>query len=521
MIRDFSATPEPREIDTDICIIGAGAAGITLAAELAGHRAKVLLVESGGFEFDATTQGLYFGETVGTPYWPLGACRLRFFGGTTNHWTGRCVPLTEWDFAPRSWEKYSGWPITRAELDPHYRRARAYCELDGEDWFDLSRYTPDQLQPLAADPERIETRMAQWSPPTRFGERHREAITQAANIDLLLYANVTAIETVESAGHVTGVSIAGLSGARGVVRARFVIVACGGIENARILLLSDGVQKSGLGNGRDLVGRFFMEHAHLMSAYGTLTGGLDAVRSYAGLNIGDASLGAALAVTPAAKARHEINDYIGTFEFNFDETAGYPSMTRLLKGESDDHLEDLWHVVSDLDDAAVSAWERLRGRTPERDLASPSFGLFTISEQHPNPDSRVTLIDQRDDLGQRMVQLDWRLTETDKRTVRIGGELVGRELGRLGLGRLKVANWLYVSEGPWDEGLWGGNHHMGTTRMSDDPSRGVVDRNCRVHDIDNLFVAGSSVFATGGAGNPTFSIVALAIRLADHLKSIV
>src|SRR3546814_4009042 len=103
-----------------------------------------------------------------------------------------------------------------AELDPHYRLARAYCELDGEDWFDLSRYTPEQLQPLAADPERIETRMAQWSPPTRFGERHRETIAKAANIDLLLYANVTAIEAAEDAGHVTGVSIAAIGGARGI-----------------------------------------------------------------------------------------------------------------------------------------------------------------------------------------------------------------------------------------------------------------------------------------------------------------
>lgn len=519
MIRDFSAAPEPGLVEADICIIGAGAAGITLATELAGHRAKVVLVESGGFEFDAETQGLYEGELGAMEYWPLAACRLRFFGGTTNHWTGRCQPLTAWDFEPRPWTKYSGWPVRRAELDAFYGRARPYFELSGENLFDPARYEPGRLRALPTDPQRLETRIAQWSPPTRFGQRYRSAIAESANIDVLLYANVTAIEASEDARHVTGLRIASLSGATGRVRARQFVLACGGIENARILLLSDEAERGGLGNRHDMVGRCFMEHAHLTSAYGILTGDFETVADYSGFNIGDASLSPTLAVTPAAKAAHRINDYIGALEFDIDAEAGYPSLNRLVRGGSEDHLSDVWNVITDLDNAAVSAFERLRGRAPLRELASNTLTIFSISEQEPNPDSRVLLTEARDALGQRVVKLDWRLTETDKRTMRMGNELVGMELGRLGLGRIQLRDWLAADHDRWGDGLWGGNHHMGTTRMSEDPRLGVVDRDCRVHGIDNLFVAGSSVFATGGAGNPTFTIVALAIRLADHLKA--
>lgn len=518
MIRDFSTAPEPRDIDTDICIVGSGAAGITLAMELAGGDTRVLIVESGGFQFDAETQGLYDGESTGIPYWPLAACRLRFFGGTTNHWTGRCVPLTPWDFERRSWEPYSGWPITYDDLAPYYRRARAYCQLDGEDWFDLSRYAPDQLRLLETDPRRLETRMVQWSPPTRFGVQFRDALAAAPNVDILLYANVVSVEADPDSDVVTGVRIAALGGARGTVRARIVVLACGGIENARLLLLSDGVRPAGIGNQHDLVGRFFMEHPHLVSANGTFTGDFDRVQSYVGVNIGAASLSADLVATAEAKTTHQINDYSASLDFGIDEYAGYPSLARLLKGESDDHLDDIWNVITDIDDAAVSGWERLRGRAPVRQLAHGTFGVFTITEHQPNPDSRVLLTRELDDLGQRKVRLDWRLSEVDMRTVRVGGELVAMELGRLGLGRAKLLDWLVEGDGSWGEELWGGNHHMGTTRMSESPRLGVVDADCRVHATHNLFVAGSSVFATSGAANPTFSIVALAIRLADHLK---
>jgi choline dehydrogenase-like flavoprotein len=134
----------------------------------------------------------------------------------------------------------------------------------------------------------------------------------------------------------------------------------------------------------------------------------------------------------------------------------------------------------------------------------------------PNRDSRVTLGAELDPLGQRRVNLNWRLSPLDKYSVRRTLEIIGMELGRAGLGRLQVK--IDDSDTAWPEDLIGANHHMGTTRMNDDPKQGVVDKNCRVHGVSNLFIAGSSVFPTAGSGTPTFMIVVLALRLADHVK---
>lgn len=145
--------------------------------------------------------------------------------------------------------------------------------------------------------------------------------------------------------------------------------------------------------------------------------------------------------------------------------------------------------------------------------------MTTRIEPAPNPDSRVVLVGDRDELGLQRVALDWRLSEADKRNVRQTLELFGAEIGRAGIGRPKI---LYEEDDSgWPEDLGGGEHLMGTTRMSDDPKQGVVDRHCRVHGMANLFVAGSSVFPTAGGATPTLMIVALAIRLADHLKGTV
>jgi choline dehydrogenase-like flavoprotein len=140
------------------------------------------------------------------------------------------------------------------------------------------------------------------------------------------------------------------------------------------------------------------------------------------------------------------------------------------------------------------------------------------AEQAPNPRSRVNLHhSKRDQLGLPATQLDWQLSDFDKFSIRRTAELIGIELGRAGLGRVRTDIDEDLSKFPLVETAW---HHMGTTRMSENDRTGVVDSACRVHGLSNLYVAGSSVFPTGGRANPTLTIVALAIRLADHLKSV-
>jgi choline dehydrogenase-like flavoprotein len=152
-------------------------------------------------------------------------------------------------------------------------------------------------------------------------------------------------------------------------------------------------------------------------------------------------------------------------------------------------------------------------------------GLYVVAraEQAPNPASRVMLSEERDAFGLPRIALDWQLLDVDKRSLKVTMEALDRELRRLSLGRVEPSAWLDEPETPWvadplvSNHPVGGYHHMGTTRMATSPRRGVVDADCRVHGLGNLYVAGSSVFPTGGWANPTLTILALALRLGDHL----
>lgn len=514
MLIDARTLPEGQAVDADLCIVGAGAAGIAMARELAGQGLRLVLLESGGLDFDPAVQALCAGEIAGNPSAPLDESRLRFFGGTSNHWMGYCRPLDPADFAARPWIPHSGWPLDRAELDPFYARAQTVLQLQDYD-YTTARWTAD-MPPLLAGPlgqGRLQTTVLQQSPPTRLGEVYRDELGRAANVRVLLNANLVDIRTDAAAVTVEELAVACLDGRRFVVRPKVAVLACGGIENARLLLSARGTVAAGLGNGHGLVGRFFMDHP----AYDAAEILLDADPALAR---GPATqvIDTTLALDPAVERAQSLGRfmvYVFPRRDGGAEAPGYRALRDLTKALRRGQMpERIWqmlgNVIDDLDGAAGNLWRRFVA-------ASQVLTVRLHTETAPHPDSRVTLLDVRDPLGLPRVRLDWQITEFDRRTIRRGLEILGEELGRLGLGRLRLAEWVQAP-GFAVPGN-GSYHHMGTTRMSDDPRRGVVDRNGRIHGMANLYVAGSSVFATGGAVNPTLSIVALALRLADRLKS--
>ncbi len=262
VIVDAQEIPAESVLETDLCIVGCGAAGITIARELAGSSVGVVVLESGGLDFDAATNDLDAGANIGLPYFPLEGARLRYFGGSTNHWGGVCRPLTDVDFEPRDWIPGSGWPITRADLDPYYPRAATISGLSVADW-SIDRWSEDSafpVWPLSGDP--IESVVVQVVEGRRrsFADRYRADLDNATNVTVHLNANAIAIDTDPSGAHVERVRAGTLAGGRFAVTAQRYVIATGGIENARLLLASDGVRPEGVGNDRDQVGRYFMEH---------------------------------------------------------------------------------------------------------------------------------------------------------------------------------------------------------------------------------------------------------------------
>lgn len=507
MFTDARTLPDHTRLHADIAVIGGGPAGITLALAFANSKTRVCIVEAGGLELDAETQALYQGENAGIDY-PLAGNRLRYFGGSSNHWGGYCRPLDPIDFEQRDWVPFSGWPFGIEELLPYYEPASRIVEIAPGRFEDMAywqQHTGESLpEPVTG---RMQMRFVHFSPPTHFGSRYREDLDQAQNIQVLLNANAVNIAAAEEGRAVTGLEVRTLTGRAHTVRARHYVVATGGLENPRTLLLSNDVVPAGLGNQNDLVGRFFMEHPHL-SGFGEIV-------------LAD------LKRLPAIyRERVRVEGRNANAAFNPSDA--FLRDRRLLNATFMAGLAGNYHrgMTSDWDHVPLHM-DMLNAARPfladgegaidpqDPELIGHWLGLGCSCEQVPNPDSQVTLGEERDALGLRRIRLDWRLTEQDRRSLVEHMRSLAMEFGALGIGRMLLN---VEDDGLWPEKVSGGSHHMGTTRMHDDPKQGVVDRNSRVHGVDNLFVAGSSVFPTSGAANPTLTLVALTLRLADHLK---
>lgn len=518
MLIDARSISSGQALEADVCIAGAGAAGITLAREFIGQPFRVALIESGGFDLEADTQALYQGETAGHPYFPLDICRLRYFGGTTNHWAGTCRPLDESDFEPRDWVPYSGWPFLRAHLDPFYQRAQPICQL-GPYTYDVNAWTNSEHVPFRLTSTHLITDVFQYSPPTRFGEVYRDELIKAGNITIYLHANVVDIETPENAAEVTRLQVATLEGNRFSLSGRFFVLALGGIETPRLLLSSNKIQKTGLGNQHDRVGRFFMDHPILRAGTIALSDSEASFATSLPLYQGYTIKGSVIKgfLSPSIETQRERG------LLNFGARPEYVPQRHVSEGMMswdvlrqavherqipEGLFEHIINIIGDLDDIIA---QRFRKKS-QRMLA-----LRYWQEPAPNPDNRVTLIEERDALGLPKIHLSWPLTELDQRTMYEALTLIGQELGSAGIGRLRLND---AVDELWSDWMAGSYHHMGTTRMSKDPKQGVVDEHLRVHNVANLFIASSAVFPTAGQANPTLTIVALTIRLADHLKEL-
>jgi choline dehydrogenase-like flavoprotein len=513
MLVDARTVPANTLIETDVCVIGAGAAGITLAKEFVGKTFRVCLLESGGFEFDENTQDLYRGESVGVPL-PLNVMRLRYFGGSTNHWGNYCSPLNDIDFEAREWVPHSGWPFKKSHLNPFYQRAQAVCQL-GPFTYDAEFWESKDNPRLPFVDDCVSTSIFQTREPAlRFGTVYREEILKANNITTVLNASVLNVESDYTARTVTRLRVGRFENTRFAVTAKFFILATGAIENARLLLTSNNVIRAGLGNQNGLVGRFFMSHALCNPALFLPSDPLLQATLYMNSKppVDKLRVTGHLTLSPEVQREHTLLNFNAVFSPIYIARTGLMSLKRLMSRDFDSVAKDLKNILTDMDGVAKATyWKAFKGVIPVQ-----AYSLTTAMEQAPNPESRVSLSSERDAFSIPRVKLDWRLSPVDKWSLRRSLEILGTQLGRAALGRLRID--VNNHDQSWPDVLRDAGHHIGTTRMHLDSKKGVVDENCRVHGMTNLFVAGSSVFPTSGHANPTLTLVALAIRLADHVK---
>lgn len=535
MIFDSRAHGINTEVVFDVCIIGAGAAGITTALELAKDpKLNLAILEAGGQHYEHRTQSLFQGEVDSDRHPPLWRSRFSGLGGSTQIWAGWCRPLNPHDFEQLEYISDSGWLISIDELQSAYHRANEICGLgpysyDFGEWQDLLRGAP-----LLESSELIH-HICQVR-KLRFNHYYYKDLQVAKNIVLYLYSPLMRLQPGKDERSVSHAEIASYTGKTTILKAKQFVLATGGIENARLLLLSGSSPERALGNKNDCVGRYFIDHGYIDSGWFVPSSNKQNLRYYFPVphphSPQHASARPVITLAPSVLQKEKLLN--GAMFFY----PSYESHPAFMSDAVKTALE-LWEIVKGK--AVLELWEMFKGQAASDDLwdfckrmgsrphyimqallrkalvRGSSCGRWRLRfyyECIPSAENRVVLCDQKDRFNRRQARLISHLADQDLDSAYRFHSYLNDIFQKTGAGQLIFFDEL--SE--WRSNTETARHPSGTTRMHDDPTRGVVDKNCQVHGLDNLFIAGSSVFPTVGYANPTLTIVALAVRLAEHLK---
>jgi choline dehydrogenase-like flavoprotein len=512
----------------DIVIIGAGPAGIVLALELSGAGLRVALLESGGRDFDPDIQELYDGEVTGHDAVDLMAIRLRMFGGTSNHWGGHCTPLDRIDFERAPLSGLTGWPFGYDAIVPYYERAHPYCDLGAFEYGRAAVPSAGDGDFLLPDETRLRTVAFRQSGPLNFGEAYHDRLSRADAVDIILYASATRL-LFGADGTATGVETTSLDGSTSTVEGRMVVLACGAIENARLMLVSNDRNGQRFGDAGGLLGKCYMDHPRGGAAFLTLREPARPMADWRQDLVAEDGKEVRYAWRLTDETLWEdqlLNMHFYAVPFSASEEqrrrtgearealTALKSIAKWGLGRDQERFsltEAYCSFITNADSFAAVQWDRtVVGERTDRLL------LLYECEQMPTRENYVALSSDMDRLGLPKPVLNWSPSYEEREAIVKSAVHLGRIFGEAGTGRIELED--HFDQRYWDASTsW---HQMGTMRMAETATDGVVDANCRVHGTRNVFVAGGAVMPSCGRANPTLTIVALSIRLADHLKEV-
>jgi GMC oxidoreductase len=469
----------------DVCIIGAGAAGITIASELAKAKINVLLCEGGQDDYSEESQSLYKGKVVADPELDIMYSRLRYFGGTTNHWGGYCRPLDEYDFTKCSFDSsIPTWPINKATLSKYLDDACKILEIQNNfKDYELGGYFKHVDYKLSG--------------PVRFKAKYLDILRKSKYCELLFNANLFNLET--GGNYIQEAIFKTDKNKAFKIKSKFYVLATGGTENSRLLLWSNKLSGGRLIKNANDLGKYWMSHPHfnlgnilMWNVKDPLPDGFVNYAPTKDFLDRNKLMNIVLRVDPIVRA--DPGPGISPPPHDEDQT-------------NEKIAVEIFKIAPLLAQGLLESGYKI--------FVRPLLGIW---EQVPDPDNKIILSDKRDRLGIPTLELHWRKKKSEYRAAKTAAYEFAKFVAVNNLARVKLSDWLINDKDPPVDGqehLYG--HHLGGTRMSTSPSSGIVDENCKLFDQSNMYVVGSSVFPRGGHSNPTLTIVQLSLRLSDHL----
>lgn len=519
MYIDFSQTEET-VFKAEVCIIGSGAAGFACAMTLLHSGIQVLIVEGGLQTFNAQAADLHRGELTGHPHSGIHEARERIIGGTTTKWGGQAFPFLSEDFEKRPYVNLSGWPLSYTDMEPYYRKAEQILGTDGSVPFAYRPWKDWHIREPEFFSSRIDLFVTKWCKIPNFSIQHGHKVEHSSNVTLLRNANIVELLPAVHQNAVQSMRIRSLDGKQGLVEAKYIIAAGGALETVRLFLSSKKFGEPGIGN--EHVGCYFQDHVAAVAGQifpHSRKGFQDVFDPFYKRGF---KYFPRIKINPSLAKELEILHTSAQVVFSEDESSILGNMKEMVSALRNKKIPDTKLVKKIANPLRIKEAARagIRWKLTRRGI-SPSQGPIWLeihSEQEPDCKSSATLSSEADKLGMPRIRLNWTISDLTIRTIRTMALLIKTEFERTSFARVVLEPW--VQNPGVDPRRWLGDvfHQAGGLRMANTKEEGVVDADCKVFGIDNLYVASSAVFPTSSFSNPTMTIIALSIKIAETVE---